>query len=65
MTDERLSNCCGAPALNEIADDGFAMCSECHDHAEFPPTCEKCESEMIRTNNQNYTCPDCGHTQAP
>jgi cytochrome c peroxidase len=28
------SDCCGAEPLGEIHD-GFGMCAECHDHAEF------------------------------
>ena len=35
MNDEPLSDCCGMPALDEIAEDGFAMCSGCRDHAYF------------------------------
>lgn len=32
---EILSECCGAPALGEISDDGFGICADCKEHAEF------------------------------
>lgn len=71
MSQERLSVCCGAPPLDDISDDDFAMCSDCKEHAEFLPECPKCESGNTSREKSNGTgaipecrflrCGDCKH----
>ncbi len=43
INDEELSECCGAPSLGEIHD-GWGMCADCREHAEFltEEECEEC-----------------------
>lgn len=51
---EPLSECCQMPALGEIID-GWSICQECHEHAEFIEEDEqdqaKCMTEPEQEQN--------------
>lgn len=71
MNDERLSECCGEPALGELSDDDFGVCAGCKEHAEFLPACPECDSGSVAREKFSgagaipaarvLKCQDCGH----